>query len=274
MLKSIAAAERDRNFRTEHYEFAALELNHPQNLISVAPLVGKVPPPLPGETRVTKLSDAMYTALCRARNEGTKGRKGCSIVVHEGVYVDALTPAGNFPKEFSLEIVGVKNVRLIFETVDCFMIRSLNLTLKNVSVFDRRLNLFRPTIVVGDGACVQLNHANVHSPKAVAIYMNESKLSLVRTSFAESNSAVVSMKSDLHLTDCVIDRCSSKYPRLVLMQSKCVAKSICCSSGGAECISFDQQSKGTIEDCKFEGPHTSDDSRCLLLRFGSHVFVR
>ena len=105
----------------QNYDVAALELKHPQNVISVASLVGKAPPPLPDETRVTTLTDAMYTALCRARNGGTNGRMGCSIVVHEGVYVDPFddkTLAENFPKEFSLEIVGVENVRLIFETLN------------------------------------------------------------------------------------------------------------------------------------------------------------
>ena len=250
-LKLIAAAEKRHNFRTRSYDVAALALKHPQNVISVAPALSKAPPPrLPGETRVTKLSDAIHAAVRRAREGGVKGRSGCSILVHEGVYIDPLSAVGNFPKEFSLEIVGVKNVRLIFETLDCFPI-SMNLTLRNVSVFDRRLHRFYPAIIVERGGCFELIRANVHTPKVIAISLKESKLMLVRTTVTDCCTAVCSGKSDLRLTECVIDSCSPIWPSFSFKDSNCLARNIRCSSSIAQCADF-ARSKVTMEDCQFK----------------------
>ena len=109
LLESIAAAEQKYDFQTQNYDIATLELKYPQNVITVAPPAPKVPPrrPPPGETRMTKLSDAVRTALRRAANGGANGRIGCSIVVHEGVYVDAFQwyPQWKLPDGFLLEIV-------------------------------------------------------------------------------------------------------------------------------------------------------------------------
>ena len=116
MLKSVAvAAKKAMTFPTEAYDVMTLELEHPQNVISVAPPAAKTPPILPGETRVTSLSSAVYSALLRASAGGVNGRAGCSIVVHEGIYFGALEkiPRLEVPDDFTLEIVGVKDVVLI-----------------------------------------------------------------------------------------------------------------------------------------------------------------
>ena len=93
LLKSVAAAEKNLDFRTQTYEVGSLELKHPRNVITVAPPFGNnnnnAPPCRSGETRATKLSFAVRAALLRALNGGPNGRAGCSIVVHEGVYIDA-----------------------------------------------------------------------------------------------------------------------------------------------------------------------------------------
>ena len=55
----------------------------------------------------------MIWSFCLAK----AGRLGCSIVVHEGMYIDPTGFHGiqifNFPKDFSLEIVGMENVRIV-----------------------------------------------------------------------------------------------------------------------------------------------------------------
>ena len=144
-LKSIAAVEKSHGFLTVTYDVTTLELKYPLNVISVAPPVGQAPPPLLGETRVTRLTDAVFTAFRRARNGGANGRIGCSVVVHEGVYVDGFDKAWKFPADFSLEIVGVENVRLILETLDSIQMESLNMTLRNALIFDCRLDPRNPT---------------------------------------------------------------------------------------------------------------------------------
>ena len=271
-LKSIAAAEKAHNFQTESYDVAAFELKFPKNVITVAPAVGKAPTPLPGETRVTKLSDAIYTAFRRARNGGANGRIGCSIVLHEGIYVDALETARKFPKGFSMEIVGVKNVRLIYETLIQFHIKSLTLILSNVFIFDCRLNRHYSTISLTEGACVQFMHVNVHSPRADAMWVVSSKLTLVRTAITECNVAICSDKSDLRLTDCVIDNLSSTCVSLGIFDSKLEAKKVLCSSRFEGSVAF-ARSKGTIEDSQFRATRDRLAS-CVEITRGSHLFVR
>ena len=109
LLRSVATAEKKHDLRTEiFYDVATLEVKHPHNVITVVPPAAKAPPPLPGETRVSKLSDAVRTAVLRAANGGANGRSGCSIIIHEGIYVDAFETHFEPPTEdFSLEILGV-----------------------------------------------------------------------------------------------------------------------------------------------------------------------
>ena len=86
-LQSVAAAEKtDPRFTSKHYDVAEVKPMYPENVIVVASPTGNAPPRAPGETRVDKLSYAVLAAFLRA----TMGRKRCSIVVHEGVYIDAL----------------------------------------------------------------------------------------------------------------------------------------------------------------------------------------
>ena len=116
LVKSVAAAaKKSKVFPTKAFDLATLELKYPQNVISVAPPAAKASPILPGETRVTSLSSAVYAALLRASAGGVNGRAGCSIVVHEGIYFGALEkiPRLEVPDDFTLEIVGIKDVVLI-----------------------------------------------------------------------------------------------------------------------------------------------------------------
>ena len=150
----------------------------------------------------------------------------------------------------------------------------MNLTLRNVSVFDRRLHRFYPAIIVERGGCFELIRANVHTPKVIAISLKESKLTLVRTTITDCCTAVCSGKSDLRLTECVIDSCSPIWPSFSFKDSNCVARNIRCSSSGLQCADF-ARSKVTMEDCQFRITSYSDESYgCLRIYKGSHVFIR
>ena len=139
MLKSVSEAEKRLGWQTQSYDISSLELKYPKNVITVASPTGNAPPPLPGETRVTKLHDAIYTAQLRAINGASTGSAtGCSIVVHEGVYVDtfSLVPTTDqYTSSLSLEIIGIKNVRLVFVMLDAIVaFAPVSLTLKNTDV--------------------------------------------------------------------------------------------------------------------------------------------
>ena len=118
LLQSMAEVERDPHFRSKKYVIVDKEelvdpasgaipvvLKHPDNVIVVASLTGKSPPPVVGKTRVTMLS----TALLMASVFSWHGSSGCSIVVHGGMYIDFSPEAAkDFRNVFSLEIIGTE----------------------------------------------------------------------------------------------------------------------------------------------------------------------
>ena len=154
-LRKMAEIEEDPHFRSKKYVIVDQEdrmvnpgetpvvLEHPNEVVVVASPTGKAPPPASGEFRVKTLSKAVQAALCKSR----MGRSGCTIVVHEGLYVDPFVEFGmkdmaqweGWSKHFHLEIVGMENVRVlntdkvVFST---FVTRGKRLTVKNVSIYD------------------------------------------------------------------------------------------------------------------------------------------
>ena len=286
LLKSMAATAKN-DFRTQTYDAATLELQYPQNRITVAPSSRHSPPLLPGETRVTKLSHAIGTALLRARNGGANGRLGCSIVVHEGVYIDAIgmIPVIEVPKSFSLEIVGVKDVRLVAEKIESIRVVGLNLTLRNILIFDRRFrfNLKNPFINITGYARVEFSRVKIDSPRSIAIGMLKSTLALVGSSVVECHSALVSMESVLRCSNSVLRSSTDAVTHLVCLEkTKFEAKRTSFTSDRANCVFF-SNSRGNIEDCEFDAPCISQyctpeflDNKniCLQLCAGSSVILR
>merc|ERR1719187_2114074 len=101
----MAEAEKDPCFRSKKYVIVdktdrqvdpasgavPYVLKHPDNVVVVASPTGKAPPPAVGERRVDQLSKAIKTASIFS----SLGKKGCSIVVHEGLYIDPTACFGN-----------------------------------------------------------------------------------------------------------------------------------------------------------------------------------
>ena len=117
--------------------------------------------------------------------------------------VDALRLDPHLPKYFLLEIVGVKEVRLIIEReerMDLFA----NVTLRNVLIFDRRLKLGYDAVYIRRGAVVEFNQVKIHSPRALAINLGKSTLSLLDSAVVEPPVAIISNESDLRMTNSVI----------------------------------------------------------------------
>ena len=164
-LQSMAEVEReDPHFRSKKYVIVdnasrtvvasqgttPVVLKHPELVIVVASPTGKAPPPALGEMRVDKLSEAIKMALIAGKQFG---RKGASIVVHEGLYVDATIPFrfsslifGWEEMRFSLEIVGLGEVRILNFTkssftknLGLFNVIGFELTMKNLLIYDRQI---------------------------------------------------------------------------------------------------------------------------------------
>ena len=154
MLQSIAEVEKNPYFRSKKYVIVDKEerlvdpgsgavpvvLKHPDNVIVVASPTGKAPPKAVGEVRVDQLSKAIR----RASILSSLGDSGCSIVVHEGMYVDPMVGLGengmfelDWTSGFSLEIIGTEEVRIVITSrVHPFAVRGYELTLKNLSIYD------------------------------------------------------------------------------------------------------------------------------------------
>jgi len=178
MIKSFAEAEREPHFRSKKYHIVyksttssidagveraeergsavggeqnaasssareSIVLKHPDNVLVVASPTGEAPPPVPGERRFSKLSQAVFYSFSLARS----GVLGCSIVVHPGMYINPMHMLSSapepeqfkLPRGFSLEIVGVEEVRIVNTEADKFVFWACSfthLTLRNLLIHD------------------------------------------------------------------------------------------------------------------------------------------
>jgi len=159
MLRSMAEVEKKPEFLQKKYIIVdkkdrqvdpssgavPVVLKHPKHVIVVASPTGKAPPPAVGERRVSLLSTAIKMASVMSSN----GKKGCSIVVHEGLYINPtayLSDSGivglKWKDGFSLEIIGIEEVRILniapllhpFH----FLMEDMELTMKNITIYERR----------------------------------------------------------------------------------------------------------------------------------------
>ena len=156
-------------------------VKYPDNVIVVASPTGKAPPPAEGETRVHTIQAAVQLAARRCYQGGYRRSrcKGVSIVVHEGIYVDPTrTPTEDedgyvfgvvFPnKKFKVELVGVNNVRII-NLRDGIFVNRMHLTVKNVSVYHRRLTCPAAFHVVSGQ--LTLVAVRINAMKVVAVFL-------------------------------------------------------------------------------------------------------
>ena len=152
VLQSIHDLEKDPNFRSKKYAVVdkhdrqvdpgqvPVVLEYPDNVIVVASPTGKAPPAAIGERRFASLSEALFRAVFTSQF----GFKGCSIVVHEGMYIDpkfcfSLSAASN---DFALEIIGVKEVRILLKSSDPVLLQidNVKITMKNISIYESSSN--------------------------------------------------------------------------------------------------------------------------------------
>ena len=259
LLRRTAEFEKEANFKSETYDIPNFKLLYPENVITVVSPTSRPPPPSPNEVRLGKISDALQTALYRCLSGGWTR---CSIVVYEGVYVDGLTDVPPkwiypyVPHEFSVEIVGVKDVRLVLFSREMFVV-GLNLTLRNVLIYDCRLNLQERTIlchkanvdfhdvkihaadrsayITQEGANLSLNRCVIHAGWR-GIWSTNCGVKLRQTTFSDS-------------TGCAIMMRMTKFEAAETKFLRC-----------KELAAIFANSEGFFEDCVFES-EVVDESR-------------
>lgn len=208
MLQKMADVEqKDHHFRSKKYVIVkdkdqqvapgevGVVLKHPDNVIVVASPTGKSPPPQVGETRVAHLSKAIEMAAYLSRFS----LQGCSIVVHEGLYINPFIDFGergminlNFSVNFSLEIVGTNEVRILMtdESVnDSFLTIGMQLSMRNLLIYDW------------------------NERKKKTMVVSQTKLTLADVRIHGSTNSPVSCfdKSEANISDCSFTKCTGKF---------------------------------------------------------------
>lgn len=156
-------------------------LKHPKNVV----LVGETAPlPGPNQIRVLELSKAIRTACGLSHH----GRDGVSIVVYDGLYIDPTAKFGeegmhelNWHKGFSLEIVGMGQVRILmlhWKVRYLFAAVDFDLTLKNLLIYDRQtsvntVNHIEVYAVWAKRARVELVDVRMHGSRIYPIHSSE-----------------------------------------------------------------------------------------------------
>ena len=200
ILQSMAEVEKKPEFRPKRYAIVAsrgykkgrqvdpssgavpVVLKHPKNVIVVASPTGKAPPPAAGEKRVAQLS----TAIKMASDLSSIGKRGCSIVVHEGLYINPTAALGEYglpelkwKAGFSLEIIGIEEVRILntspFAHTYHFKVCDIQLTLKNLTIYGRReasgsTGHESAVTVWAEGTVIDLVDVRIHSPDEIPLY--------------------------------------------------------------------------------------------------------
>ena len=286
LLQSVAEAERDPHFFANHYANPRLNLMYPDNVIVVASPTGKAPPPAPNETRVTKLSHAVRAAVLRS----DIGGKGCSILVHEGVYIDPLqfippcytVPYSNYShQDFSLEIVGTKNVRLILENQPV-NVMTPKISFKNLLVYDRRLSHETPTFLLSFCLTAEFTNVKIHAPGATAVSIlprGGSKITVKRSVINGCYNGISVIQSDLRLEESIISDISEHG--VTVRDAKFEARKTSFLNCNYSCVGLDN-AHGIVDDCKFRGAYTGRGdlidgvrkNQGLELRHGSQLTLQ
>ena len=165
-LQSIAKIEKDAHFQSKKYVVVDTEdqkvdpgevpvvLKHPDQVIVVSSPTGPAAPPSMGRYRFDQLSVALIWASVISRY----GLKGCSIVIYPGMYIDPTAALGptdlnigglTWIKGFSLEIVGIENVRILnrYKLSALLVPARITFTVKNVLIYERpKLQLDKPPV--------------------------------------------------------------------------------------------------------------------------------
>ena len=90
---------------------------------------------------------------------------GWSIVIYSGLYIDPFGELGVINKTkahygLSLEIVGLCEVRFLLQT-DQLLLRGIDLTMKNLSIYDRRQDVFDYVVCEINTAILKLYGVNI-----------------------------------------------------------------------------------------------------------------
>ena len=139
------------------------------------------------------------------------GLRGCSIVVHEGMYIDPSFALGyygmmsaSFAKGFSLEIVGVEKVRILntAHVHSVFSPQFIELTLRNLTIYGR--GELTGSTIFAFGATLTLVDVRTHGSRACVVELEHgTNFDAVNCAFSECMTPFYVKESKATFKDCV-----------------------------------------------------------------------
>jgi len=200
LLRSMNHIEKDPNFESATIKFKTrndcMKLAHPHAIMSVASPTGKAPSPFfaanangwfeypggksPPEARGVWRENSLTEGEIIMRTLASEGKfNKYTVLVHEGTYFinDWYIHSGYQSKRLSIEIVGTKNVRIVFggklkdiySHHDLLIHGDIDITFKNIKIYQRKPVSGVPVIRVSGGAVVKFVDVKIHAPEGTCL---------------------------------------------------------------------------------------------------------
>jgi len=192
-------------------------------------------------------------------------QRGWTIILKEGLYINPLGPMNpsyllSFLRGESMEIVGLKDVRFLLtdDFTSTFDLRFVNLTLRNVRIYDRRENpsILHAIVHVFETEC-QLTGVRIHAPKASAVN------SMAKGSDLEMKGCAMESKFGIACTDSGVIRAAnctligSVPERGVLCHLSAAFIATNMTFRGTVCVDVAYGSRCILDGCRFETKQAS-----------------
>jgi len=252
LLHSLAWTEKEPSYKPARYDIPKLSF---ETVLTVVNPTGRHPEPSPGECRMSSITAAIEHCAELRRSTHVNS---FSILVHEGLYVDAIPSFfKSFRGQFSLEIVGVGDVRLVFLSDEPMIHISgsgRNIILKNVRIYNRKYTRKFTSFQVWDGAKAKLVNVGFNCPSANGVQMRGAG-SLVEaescTFYHCLRGFCIEIGGKLILKDTVV----REVPKEMIhcLRSGSSLEAVNCRFLRVTQVCIDQKSQGRFDSCEFVG---------------------
>jgi len=278
LLGSIAHVEKDPRFKSENYEFKsgedALKLTYPNFIMSVSSPTGKQPSPFfatqrngdpryPGTIRgitVMRNDNLPFGELFMRANASEGKLDRFTVLVHEGTYFmnHWLIFGDHQPKRLHIDIVGTKNVRWVFggevedmwHHNDLYIRGDVEVTIRNIMIYQRRPVPAVALIKTGDGAVVNLIDVKIHAPEGTCLGPYSSTINLEKCFLTRSWTPFnLACNADVFFDKCQLNKILTRGK---VLDSKLVMKNTLFDYLEGPAFSL-RISEAHLENCTLEG---------------------
>jgi len=279
-LQSVKAVENNNpEFQTQTIDYDTFQPKYP-HVIIVDPKktsqAGKR-----GLIQVKTLTEAIKAAVRYSPILG----KCWSFILREGVYIDALSAlqfiSGSAGMGWSLEIVGLRNVRLLClrsmeygGTSGGVVEETTSLTLRNVCIYDLREESpkgHQMLFMVKEKAHLDMLNVRITSPNSDAVGISKAaKLNAYDCTFKKCHGAFLNLGGHVEIKKCQVSESAKECTGKIYNRGEFIA-SECQFVGGKSLLDVAMMSKCFIDKCQFKGFELNGDPvrKALSVQTGS-----